>query len=60
MSYLEDKSTLIVLPDRSKLLGRSAEHIVTPDCLTDGQIVAVREFFELLAKWDGEESNHGN
>jgi hypothetical protein len=28
--------------------------------LTVGQIVAVREFFKLLADWDHEESDYGN
>jgi hypothetical protein len=60
MSYLEDKSALIVLPVQTNSLGHSGEGTETLDRLPEEQIVALREFFELLAKWDGEESNHGN
>jgi hypothetical protein len=60
MDYIDDKSTLKVPPDRSKLFRRSTEYIEVRDVLTVEQIAAVREFFELLAEWDDDESNYGN
>jgi hypothetical protein len=60
MDYVDDKSALTVPQDGSKLFGRPAEYIGSRDASTVEQIVAFREFFELLAEWDHEESDYGN
>jgi hypothetical protein len=60
MSDFEDNSvqtTGRAQPESSGYSENCARHFAS---LTVEQIAAVREFFELIAKWDEGNSNHGN
>jgi hypothetical protein len=60
MSYLDDTSALAVSAGRSTSLGQPEDCIETHDQLTAEQIVALFGFFDLLVKWESEDSNRGN
>jgi hypothetical protein len=52
MRYFADKSKVTVAPDQSTSQGGSAVRSDLADDLTVQQAIVLREFFELLAKWD--------
>jgi hypothetical protein len=60
MSDFDDKSALTISSTQSQLLSHPADCGETLDPLTLREIVAVREFFELLAKWGEEDPSYGN
>jgi hypothetical protein len=60
MNGFEDKSVLATLRGQQKSLAHTEKCVEPLTPLTVEQIVAVREFFELIAKWDEEKSAHGN
>ena len=60
MNGFEDKSVLATLRGCQKSLAYSEKCVEPLTPLTVEQIVAVREFFELIAKWDLEKTSHGN
>jgi hypothetical protein len=60
MSDFEDKLALKTLRRKQGPPAHSEKCIEPPAPLTVAQILAVREFFELIAKWDEENLNHGN
>jgi hypothetical protein len=60
MSEFEDKVALTTLRGQSESSGHSEKCAEPLASLTVEQIVAVREFFELIANWEQEKSGHGN
>jgi hypothetical protein len=60
MSYFEDNLVLRALPGQPESSAHSEKSAGPFTPLTVEQMVAVREFFELIAKWDEENSYHGN
>jgi hypothetical protein len=54
MSDFEDKSVLTTLRCQPDSSGQSAECVEPVASLTVEQTVALREFFELIARWDEE------
>jgi hypothetical protein len=60
MRTFQDNSVLTTLGSPPESSGRSEGSIELFGPLVVEQIIAVREFFELIAKWDEKESSHGN
>ena len=60
MSDFEDNLVRTTPRGHLKLSGLSEECVAHLAPLTVEQIVAVREFFDLIVKWDEEKSSHGN
>jgi len=60
MSDIADKLVLTTLQGQPESSGHSEERVEPLAPPTVEQIVAVREFFELIAKWEEEESPYGN
>lgn len=60
MSNFEDKLVLKILRGQPEPSARSEKCVEPLTPLTVEQVVAVGEFVELIAKWDEENSNHGN
>ncbi len=60
MSDFEHNSVLATLGSQSESSGCSEKCVAPLKLLTVEQIAAVREFFELIAKWEGKKSSHGN
>lgn len=60
MSDFENNAVQATVRGQPESLGRSGKYAGTLAPLSVEQILAVREFFALIAKWDEENSGHGN
>jgi hypothetical protein len=60
MSELDHNLMPTTLRCQLESSGHLEEYVEPLTPLTVEQIEAVREFFELIAKWDEEKSSHGN
>ena len=60
MCDFENNAVRTTVRGQPESLGLSDKNAGSVAPLTVEQIVAVREFFALIAKWDKENSSHGN